>query len=147
MMLLLHKITRPGLQVVRTSSSSTPLRFVSRCNSTNNMNGTDYQEIGNAINSFLLCMDRNRSGDFAELFTDTGTCEIIKAGVLITGQESLKELCESLHTRFTPCLHMVCRLLNTFTRYSLTNLFTYSCVAYCSCSTHTKTLYSLYITI
>ena len=73
--------------------------------------GADYHEIVNTINSFLLCIDKNKSDHFANLFTDNGTCEIVKAGAFVSGRESLKGLCDSLYTRFSPALHMVICLL------------------------------------
>ena len=87
---------------------SNPLTHSHTHSHTHSNKGEAFYHITNTINNFLLCMDYNKSDEFARLFTHSATCEVVKSAALVTGRDSLKLLCENLHSRFSPALHMVC---------------------------------------
>lgn len=63
--------------------------------------------IHNQLNKILWCMDTNDSNNFANLFTNNGSIEIIKINKTFQTHNELKNLCSNLYTNFYPALHFV----------------------------------------
>jgi hypothetical protein len=117
---------------------SNPLTHSHTHSHTHSNKGEAFYHITNTINNFLLCMDYNKSDEFARLFTHSATCEVVKSAALVTGRDSLKLLCENLHSRFSPALHMVCDMSQSL-NHPLTHLLTHSLTQSLTHS-HTHTL-------
>ena len=59
----------------------------------------------NTINSYMLAMDKGASEEFAKLWVEGGTCEIVKMGKIFTGHSELRDLCTTLSNRFVGSMH------------------------------------------
>merc|ERR1711934_1105052 len=65
-------------------------------------------EVQNALHRMLHCMDRGRPEDcetFAQLFTEEAVVRLPIAKLTRRGRSELKDLCGTLHTKFSPATH------------------------------------------
>ena len=66
-----------------------------------------YGAVVNTLHQFLWSIDTNKPQEFAHLFAPNGKCEVVRAGLVVEGSESLRKLCSDIHNRFSPALHIV----------------------------------------
>lgn len=59
-------------------------------------------------------MDTNDSNNFANLFTNNGSIEIIKINKTFQTHNELKNLCSNLYTNFYPALHFESNIVIEF---------------------------------
>jgi hypothetical protein len=77
-----------------------------RLSTQRNVVSNGHLQITNILHQLLFAMDRNDHELFASLFTQNGSCEVKKAGLIVSGSENLGNLCKSIHSKFSPALHM-----------------------------------------
>lgn len=59
----------------------------------------------NCVNQVMLAMDAGDEETFARQFTEDGACTVKIMGKTFNGTDSLKELCNTLHTKFKGVRH------------------------------------------
>jgi len=60
----------------------------------------------NTLSEYCIALDQGNSKRFAGLFTENGTCEVVKMKSVATGHEELEKLCAGLSARFKGSVHL-----------------------------------------
>jgi hypothetical protein len=69
------------------------------------LSAEDFAEITNLLHANLLAIDGNAPSQFADLFSEAGSCEVVKFGLRSQGREELEKLCTDLSTKFANTMH------------------------------------------